>query len=164
MLRPSCSTSGGQSFGGPGAAAALSVDMLWAVKEAKVLQARQLQRGAGQFNANIKVYDYCITYGFPSLPRITPLGCFFGGSAAAPAEAPSAADTLVDCVSVLSAAICMRLRTQDWQTQFYAHATVAVFTAEVLYRWCRKVNAPVANRQSSDCLEITEADGHVSYR
>ena len=42
MLRPSTSTSGGQSFAG-GGVAALRADLLWLVKDAKELQARQLE-------------------------------------------------------------------------------------------------------------------------
>jgi hypothetical protein len=51
VLRPSTSTSGGQSFAG-GGATALRADLLWVVKDAKELQARHLewkrrcQRGA----------------------------------------------------------------------------------------------------------------------
>lgn len=42
VLRPSTSTSGGQSFAGAGATA-LRADLLWVVKDAKELQARQLE-------------------------------------------------------------------------------------------------------------------------
>lgn len=42
MLRPSCSTSGGQSFRCAGAA--LRVDLVWEAQDAKEVQDRQLGR------------------------------------------------------------------------------------------------------------------------
>jgi hypothetical protein len=42
VLRPSTSTSGGQSFAG-GGVTALRADLLWVVKDAKELQARHLE-------------------------------------------------------------------------------------------------------------------------
>lgn len=59
------------------------------------------------------VGSFCLeTYGFPSLPRTTPLGNFFGGSAEVLAAAPSAAGALLGCSSVLSPAIWVRREGQ----------------------------------------------------
>ena len=109
MLRPSCSTSAGQSvlLCGMVAAAEVAADVIadgtveeaveeasgcvfkvalaWDAQAPKEVQERQLRSHISNYVLDLEV---CIskarTYGFPSLPRTTPLGNFLGGSAAVP--------------------------------------------------------------------------------
>lgn len=82
-----------------------------------------------------RVGSFCLrSYGFPSLPRTTPLGNFFGGSVEVLAAAPSATGALLGCGSVLSPAIWVRRERQNIKSQLEIRAIrVMIATAENIH-------------------------------
>jgi len=76
LQRPRAATSGGQSLGGAAVRAAV-----WEVNAAKELQERQLEGTGLVIGRWVAWGGEGGAHGFPSFPRMTPLGYFLGGEA-----------------------------------------------------------------------------------